>query len=165
MRKPIKIDWDELESAFDSRREDLVYYLDLVTGEVVLEGEGEEDDFDDGEDAVEEAMEAASGNGRGDSTTRLTIEPPDEEDEIAWMEDFAEEAGRADPELAARLGEALDGDGAVEAFREVLRHHVEERDRWFAYRADRLHEAIEAWLDAHKVHAAEPPPWRAAGPA
>ena len=31
-RKPIKIDWDELESAFDSKQEDLIYYLDLVTG-------------------------------------------------------------------------------------------------------------------------------------
>jgi hypothetical protein len=40
-RKPIKIDWDELESAFDSKQEDLIYYLDLVTGQVILEGEGE----------------------------------------------------------------------------------------------------------------------------
>ena len=39
MRKPIKIDWEELESAFQTRREELVYYLDLVTGEVVLEDE------------------------------------------------------------------------------------------------------------------------------
>ena len=34
-RKAIKIDWDELESAFDNKNEELVYYLDRVTGQVV----------------------------------------------------------------------------------------------------------------------------------
>jgi hypothetical protein len=27
-RKPLHIDWDELETAFENRSEDLVYYLD-----------------------------------------------------------------------------------------------------------------------------------------
>jgi hypothetical protein len=34
--KPIKIDWDELESAFNNRNDELIYYLDLVTGQVIL---------------------------------------------------------------------------------------------------------------------------------
>ena len=36
--KPLKIDWDALEEAFNSQSEELIYYLDLVTGHVVLEG-------------------------------------------------------------------------------------------------------------------------------
>ena len=39
-RKPIRVDWEELEAAFDSGNEELVYYLDSVTGHVLLEGAG-----------------------------------------------------------------------------------------------------------------------------
>ena len=35
-RKPLHIDWDELESAFENRNEDLSYYLDLITGKVFM---------------------------------------------------------------------------------------------------------------------------------
>ena len=41
--KPIRIDWEELESAFDSGNEEILYYLDLITGQVKLEGEGDTD--------------------------------------------------------------------------------------------------------------------------
>jgi hypothetical protein len=54
--KPLQIDWDELETAFENRNEDLTYYLDLVTGQVILEGEGEDAHFDEDaemDDAVE----------------------------------------------------------------------------------------------------------------
>ena len=85
-KKSIKIDWDELESAFNNRNEELVYYLDRVTGRVVLEGEGE-DDFDDDEEMIDDpsAQEASQ---RSDST-RLYIEPPDTDELTAWMHDFS----------------------------------------------------------------------------
>lgn len=157
-RKPIKIDWDEVEAAFDNKREDLVYYLDLVTGQVVLEGEGEEGGFEDGEDLLDEdAPEEAPVR---EETTRLYIEPPGEDEETTWMEDFVDEAEDLEAEIAGALRSALDADDPVNAFREALRGRPEERDRWFLYRADRLHEAVDAWLDANNVHAAEPPPWR-----
>ncbi len=157
-RKQLKINWDELESAFDNRREDLIYYLDLVTGQVVLEGEGEEAEFEDDKDLMEE-------EGEGDSlvrdgTTRLYIEPPGEDEELGWMEDFVEEAEDLDPALRDRLLRVLDESNALDAFREALRTHPAERDRWFSYRAERVHERIDAWLDANRVHAAEQPPWR-----
>ena len=37
-RKPIRVNWDDLEAAFDNPNEELAYYLDLVNGHVVLEG-------------------------------------------------------------------------------------------------------------------------------
>ena len=40
--KPIRIDWEDLEAAFENTNEELVYFLDLVTGRVILEGEGED---------------------------------------------------------------------------------------------------------------------------
>jgi hypothetical protein len=157
-RKPIKIDWDEIEAAFDNKREDLVYYLDLVTGQVVLEGEGEEVGFEDDDDLLDE-------NGRDDTpnreaTTRLYIEPPDEDEEIAWMELFVEEAADLDPAVLAKLVKSLDGPEPLNAFRDELRSDEAARDRWFLYRTERLHETVDTWLDANHVHCAEPPPWR-----
>jgi len=46
-RKPIKIDWEELEDAFNSPPEEISSYLDGISGHVALEGEGEEDDLED----------------------------------------------------------------------------------------------------------------------
>ncbi len=157
-RKPIKIDWDEIEAAFDNKREDLVYYLDLVTGQVILEGEGEESGFEDDGDLLDE--DSADEAPAREETTRLYIEPPSAEEEAAWMEDFVDEAGDPDAALVEALREALDGPDPVNAFRDTLRGHPEERDRWFVYRADRMHEAVDVWLDANGVHPAEPPPWR-----
>ncbi len=158
-RKPIKINWDELESAFDNKREDLVYYLDLVTGQVVLEGEGEEADFGDDEDLAEDELEPEAPP--REETTRLYIEPPVEDEEIGWMEDFVEEGESLESAVREKLLDALDAADPIEAFRESLRLHPAERDRWFFYRTERLHEAVDAWLDANGVHPAEPPPWRA----
>lgn len=158
-RKPIKINWDEIEAAFDNRREDLVYYLDLVTGQVVLEGEGEEAAFEGDDDLSDD--DGAEDVPIREETTRLFIEPPDEDEETTWMEDFVDEANDLDPAVAAKLRSALDESSPLIAFRDALRGHAAERDRWFLYRTERLHEAVDAWLDANNVHAAEPPPWRA----
>src|SRR5262245_2598015 len=128
-RKPIKVDWDELESAFDSKREDLVYYLDLVTGQVVLEGEGEEDDFENDEDHLEDGADGELPV--REETTRLYVEPPSVDDEIDWMDDFASRSESGAAEVLEALRKALDADDAPDAFREVLRHHATERDRWF----------------------------------
>jgi len=153
--KPIKIDWDELEAAFNNN-EELDYFLDLVTGQVFLEGEGEGGSFDDDELVDEAAMEVA---GQSDGT-RIQIEPPGVEEELSWMNEFVEKADGLNEDLSGQLREALSGEGAVSGFRELLRHNAEARDRWFLYRSDQLHEAMEAWLDANDVRSVEPPPWR-----
>jgi len=155
MRKPIKIDWEELEAAFQTRREDLVYYLDLVTGQVVLEGEGE-DSIEGDDDMDEERSPEAS---RRNQTTRLYIVPPSPEDEVVWMEDFVDEVEKLDAAVVERLKKALTGDDPTEAFREVLRQHPAERDAWFLYRTQRTHEVIQEWLDENGVRSTEAPPW------
>lgn len=158
-RKPIRIDWDELEQAFDTKGEDLVYYLDLVTGEVVLEGEGEESyASDDDEDPMEEAAEREPPQ-REPAGHKLYVEPPGSDDELSWMDAFVEDSTEIPEEVRAELTTVL-GRGDPDAFREALRPHAEARDRWFLYRSDRLHDAIDAWLNANGVQASEPPPWR-----
>ena len=39
-RKPIRVDWDDLEEAFSNRRAESSSSLDAITGHVVLDGEG-----------------------------------------------------------------------------------------------------------------------------
>jgi hypothetical protein len=157
-RKPIKIDWEAVEDAFNSQNEELVYYLDLVTGHVVLEGEGEEDVFED-EELYEGAATAEPPAARHD-TTRIYIDPPDTPLKVEWMQAFLEEDGAIHPEAEARLRAALGHDNPVAEIGDILRDYPGERDRWFLYRSERLHEMIDAWLEGNSVEAIEPPPWR-----
>lgn len=156
-KKSIKIDWDELESAFSNRNRELVYFLDRVTGQVILEGEGE-DDIDDDEEMIDD-LAAQDAPQRTDST-RLYIEPPDTDELIAWMYDFLEESTDLDPDLRSRLTEAVEEPEPVTAVRQILAENPELRDRWYDYRGTRLHENIEAWLDANGVSVVDPPPWK-----
>ena len=155
--KAIKIDWDELESAFDNKNEELVYYLDRVTGQVVLEGEGE-DDVDDHEDVLDDASspDAAARN----DVTRIYIAPPDFVELLVWMRDFLRDTEDLETGVRGRLQEAVDLPEPVPAIREVLDGEAEVRDRWFGYRSDRLHEAMDAWLDTNDVSPVDPAPWK-----
>ena len=155
-RKAIKIDWDELESAFDNKNEELVYYLDRVTGQVVLEGEGE-DEFDDDDDLVDDS---ASEPPSRDDTTRIYIDPPDPDDLLSWMRDFLGDSKSLDAMTRDRLLQAVELREPQGAIREILDGNAEIRDRWFAYRSDRLHETMAAWLDANDVSVVDSPPWK-----
>jgi len=150
-RKPLKIDWDELESAFQSRSEDLVYYLDLVTGQVVLDGEGEERPEDGDEDDENEMERLPQPVAVRKETTRLYVERPDADEELGWIEVFAEQDGGLEEVLAA--------DDVHEGFRDALRRDPERKERWFAFRSDRLHEKIDRWISEHGVQTTEAAPW------
>jgi len=150
--KPIKVDWEELESAFDSGSEELTYYLDRITGHVSLEGEGEEDDFDDA-GAILEAPAR-------DDRTRLIIEPIKTAQKIDWIKRFLDEVPDLDPEFRADLQQALTAENVAGALTEVLHQNAEGSDRWYLYRTDRMRELIEDWLEGNGVAVANPPPWK-----
>jgi hypothetical protein len=154
--KPLQIDWDELETAFENRNEDLTYYLDLVTGQVILEGEGEDAHFD--EDA--EMDDAVPGDGPPrDETTRLYVVSFTDDDEIDWMDEFIE----SDDAMPASLKETLAdlvAQGPPQRFKDELRHHGDVRARWFLFRSERLHEVMNAWMESNKISPASPPPWK-----
>lgn len=155
-RKPLHIDWDELEAAFENRSEDLVYYLDLVTGQVVLEGEGEDARFDDDsemEDAVEEDAAPRP------ETTRLYVVTYTDDDELDWMDEFIEGDEKLSEELKEKLLDIVTR-AEPQAFKDELRPHADVRDRWFLFHSERVHEVMGAWLDEHKVLTASQPPWK-----
>src|SRR5437016_12028815 len=56
-----------------------------------------------------------------------------------------------DLELRDQLGAAIDGKGAFRRFKDVLMSHGAERERWFAFRSERLRVFMEAWLAAHAL--------------
>jgi len=154
--RPLQIDWDELEAAFENRNEDLTYYLDLVTGQVILDGEGEDAHFD--EDA--EMDDAVEGDGVPlGETTRLDVVTYTDDDEMDWMDEFIE----GDDAIPAALKETLSdlvAQGPAQSFKDELRHHPEVRARWFLFRTERLHEVMDAWMESNKISPASPPPWK-----
>src|SRR6187399_1887816 len=67
--------------------------------------------------------------------------------------------GIADPDIQGRLMAAIDGKGAFRRFKDVLMAFAPERERWFAFRSERLRVFMEAWLNAHGLRAiARPQP-------
>jgi hypothetical protein len=156
-RKPIRIDWDDLESAFDNKNADLVYYVDRITGHVLLEGEGEEADFDDDEEHYDRPTAPAPAPAT--DATRAYIERLTDDEKLDWIERFVQEADDLETEFSTQLDEALSAEDPVPAVIEVLNQFPEGKDRWYQYRTDRLHEMIEAWLERQGIAYTDPPPW------
>jgi hypothetical protein len=161
-RKPIKIDWDEIEEAFSAPEEEAEFYLDAVTGRVVLEGEGDVEPEDDDE-AYEQGRVVTNGPMavKRDDPTRIPIVPPDTETKIEWLQGFLRDKGHGhDAAIVAELTAAIDAGDPAEALGEVLNRNPAVRDAWYVYRADRLHELIDEWLADYDLQCTDPPPWR-----
>jgi hypothetical protein len=155
--KPIRVNWDELESAFDNPNQELVYYVDLVDGHVVLEGEGEENDFD--EDDEQYNVNPTPAASPGSDKTRAYIDTLTVDVKLGWIERFIAETEDLEPELRTKLNEALDSDEPAPRIIEALRESPEGKDRWYLYRADCLHDMIGDWLERNGVTTTNPPPW------
>ncbi len=159
--KPIRVDWDELEVAFTNHDEEIVYYLDLVTGKVIIEGEGEDDDFDDEDDFSPNSLVAKGGQPTArDDSTRAYVKPMATEMKLEWMKRFlGEKDNGLDKEANASLKQAFESDDAAEALGAFLRAADEARDIWYLYRSDRLHEHMQSWLGEREIQPIDPPPW------
>jgi len=159
--KPIRLDWDELEVAFTNHDEEIVYYLDLVTGKVILEGEGEDGKFDDDDDDFSaNTLVATHPQVAVDDSTRAYVKPITTKLKLEWMQRFlGEKDNGLDDEANAKLEDAFESDDAAEALGEFLRSADEARDVWYLYRSDRLHDEMQSWLGEHEITAIDPPPW------
>jgi hypothetical protein len=160
--KPIKVDWEALEDAFNTQEEDLVSYLDCVTGHVVLDGEGEEteDDLDDESARYGPGAAPSVPEFSANDSTRAYVVPPDAEQKIEWMRMFLDEELEIDPAITSELRRALTVDDAADELCSILNRHPQVRDEWYRFRADRLHEEIDGWLEDHGIVPVDPPPWR-----
>lgn len=165
MRK-LKIDWSDLELAFDiGMNFDHRHYLDLETGEILLvseemldklEGaeEGDLDDYDKQLLVLKRTIEEEGG------ISERFVELPGQDSREGYrdMEDFI--ATVRSRSLRDRLERAIRGRGAFRAFRDNLADHPPVEKRWYAFRDQRLRERMMDWLEGLGVEPINPPPVR-----
>ena len=148
----LEISWEALEDAFENNAPEVHSYLHLSTGEVLRIVDGVADP------AMHQRIAGDAGY--------LRVDPVSSREQYRWMERFI--ATVTDAELRSRLVAAIDGKGAFRRFKDVLMSFATDRERWFQFRTERLRSCMEAWLDAHDIHAVPrvtwvPPPPDAVG--
>jgi hypothetical protein len=149
----VPVNWDDLEMALTTNVAEWTCYLDVRTGEVQmvpLDRLGEDEDGPS-EEELDAALEAGH---------LIPVEPLGSRVEYSWMADFV--ATVDDARLRDRLEVALDGRGAFRRFKNVLLDFPAERERWFAFRGERLRAAALAWLAEQEIEATTVPPDRRA---
>jgi hypothetical protein len=133
--REVPVDWEALEDAFENNAPEVHSYLHIGTGEVLRVVDG----IADPEMHARIAVDA--------NYTR--IDPVSSREQYRWMERFIQMLD--DEELVLSLTQAIDGKGAFRRFKDVLMSRAEERERWFAFRSERLRVFMEAWLAAHAL--------------
>jgi hypothetical protein len=133
--REVPIDWEALEDAFENNAPEVHSYLHINTGEVLRVVDGVADP---------EMHSRIAGN-----SSYLRVEPVSSREQYRWMERFIQMVEH--PELKQKLASAIDGKGAFRRFKDVLMSYSTERERWFAFRSERLRVFMEAWLAAHQV--------------
>jgi hypothetical protein len=141
--RDIPVDWEALEDAFENNAPEVHSYLHLVTGDVLRVVDGVAD-------PQMHARIAADPN-------YLRIDPVSSREQYRWMERYIPMV--EDPELVAKLTQAIDGKGAFRRFKDVLMAYGPERERWFSFRSERLRIFMEAWLSAHALNPIARPAW------
>ncbi len=158
MRK-LKIDWGDLEMAFDTGSMEMSHYLDLETGEVPMVTEDDrsylEEPDDDLQDWQKEAVEQAKAIEEGYGERFLSVPGQSSHEGYRDMERFI--ATVASPRLRDRLDRAIVGRGAFRSFRGVLAEHPPEETRWYAFKQQRLQQRILDWLESNDVEPSNPP--------
>lgn len=133
----VAVDWEALEDAFENNAPEVHSYLHLSTGEVLRVVDGIADP------QMHSRIAADPGYVR--------VEPVSSREQYRWMERFIQMLDPGD--LRDELTLAIDGRGAFRRFKDVLMVNAPERERWFAFRSERLRVFMEAWLEAHALRA------------
>ncbi len=141
--RDVPVDWEALEDAFENNAPEVHSYLHLTTGEVLRVVDGVAD-------PQMHVRIASDGN-------YLRIDPVSSREQYRWMERFIPMVDETD--LRGKLTQAIDGKGAFRRFKDVLMSFAEDRERWFAFRSERLRTFMEAWLSAHAIKASVRPAW------
>jgi len=142
-QREVPVDWEALEDAFENNAPEVHSYLHLGTGDVLRVVDGVAD-------PQMHARIAAD-------TNYLRIDPVSSREQYRWMERFIPMVET--PELSQKLTQAIDGKGAFRRFKDVLMGYGPERERWFAFRSERLRIFMEAWLSAHALTPIARPVW------
>ena len=145
----VPVDWEALEDAFENNAPEVHSYLHTSTGEVLRVVDG----IADPEMHTRIASDA----------NYMRVDPVSSREQYRWMERFIPMVDEV--ELRNRLAQAIDGKGAFRRFKDVLIAFTAERERWFAFRSERLRVFMEAWLAANAMRPVPRPAWPAETPA
>jgi hypothetical protein len=142
--RDVPVDWEALEDAFENNAPEVHSYLQLDTGEVIRIVDG----------IADPQMHSRVMNDQA----YLRVEPVSSREQYRWMERFI--ATVEESEFRDKLVQAIDGKGAFRRFKDVLMSYPVDRERWFAFRSERLRSCMEAWLTAHAIAAVPRQQWR-----
>ena len=167
MRK-VKVNLVELTDAFDNGCDEITYFLDTETGEIVLVTSDDNqhleaiyEAMDGGENeprlSFEEALQQRNIPGwqhemvrtadkveEGFGTRFFRVPRAEFRDGYRDMEDFIDELPNV--RLQERLLDAIRGRGPFRRFKDVLLDYPTEREHWFAFQSARIRERAIAWL-------------------
>jgi hypothetical protein len=141
--RDVPVDWEALEDAFENNAPEVHSYLHILSGEVLRVVDG----------IADPEMHARIAS----DVAYLRIEPVSSREQYRWMERFIPMVD--DAPLRAQLSQAIDGKGAFRRFKDVLIAFTTERERWFAFRSERLRVFMEAWLGANALRPVARPTW------
>ncbi|MDQ3032703.1 MAG: UPF0158 family protein [Myxococcota bacterium] len=142
--RQVPIAWEALEDAFENNAPEVHSYVQLDTGEVLRIVDG----------IADPQMHTRVSNDAG----YLRVDPVSSREQYRWMERFI---ATVDPgELRDKLVQSIDGKGAFRRFKDVLMSYPVDRERWFAFRSERLRACMEGWLQAHAIEAIARQQWR-----
>jgi len=183
-RRNLAVDLDGLVIALDTDSDEVRYFLDLETGEVIMVSDETRDlaeeivnEIPEDQEVTREALEVAI-EGRdepdwlieaaiqaalieeGYGKRYLEVEPVETHDAYQDMETFIETV--ADPRLQRELERAISGRGAFRRFKDTLLDYPAERQRWFAFQNDVMRQRAIEWLHNNGI---EPLPKPGAQPA
>ena len=171
--KQIKVDLSELEVAFDNSSDEMTYYLNTETGEVVVVTDEARSEFEaiekvmygggdevlvpfdealgrrDLDDELQHDVRVAAAVEAGFGTRYVEVPRDESRDGYRDMEAFIDTV--ADTRLQDRLERAIDGRGAFRRFKDELRDAPVERERWFAFQQSRVRERILEWLADEEI--------------
>jgi hypothetical protein len=130
--RQLPVDVDEIAEVMDmTTREIIDFYLDTQTGEVVVTGDGADEDIaaaieDDADGRYERIPERESSDG------------------YELMREFIATVG--DAGFAERLSRAITGAGAFARFKREIAGRPNEQARWYAFRDAALRQDAIDWL-------------------
>ncbi|MBZ0121951.1 MAG: UPF0158 family protein [Sandaracinaceae bacterium] len=142
--RQVPVAWEALEDAFENNAPEVHSYLHLDTGEVIR------------------IVDGIADPGMHQRVSRdahyLRIDPVSSREQYRWMERFI--ATVEEGELRDKLVRAIDGKGAFRRFKDVLMAFPVDRERWFAFRSERLRSCMEQWLATNGIVAVQRQQWR-----
>jgi hypothetical protein len=150
MMKREEIDYEALIAAVETELPNVEHFLDLRSGEVltiVASKESEERDTAELDEIAADNRRIAH-NVRAEPERFRRVPSIAPEAGFRWMQEFA--ASIAATDLRTRMQKALRdcSDGCFQAFRQSLQGAPEEeRERWFAFRNEKIAEFIDEWLE------------------